>query len=233
MRGARDAALGGRDAALGARDATAGQLADSEGAPTSLARWPGPPAVDECAPFYRPYVEETMVAAADSSLGRLLAADVSAWQGLLARVSPLRESYRYASGKWTIREVVGHVIDAERVFAVRALAFARNDPASYPGFDENKYVRESGADERRLPELRTELVAVRAATVALFEGFDTSVWDRRGTASGREFTVRSLAWIAAGHSLHHRTVLASRYRAALQLAADPADPADPADGATP
>ena len=217
---------GARDAVLGARGGTPGPLADSEGAPTSLGRWPGPPAVDECAPFYRPYVEEAVAAAADGSLGRLLEADVSAWQGLLARVSPLREGYRYASGKWTIREVVGHVIDAERVFAVRALAFARSDPASYPGFDENEYVRESGADERRLPELRTELVAVRTATVALFKGFDAGVWDRRGTASGCEFTVRSLAWIAAGHSLHHRKVLASRYRAALQLAADAADPAD-------
>ena len=230
MKGARDAALGGRGAVLGARGGTPGPPAGAEDAPTTLAHWPGPPAGDECAPFFRPYVDEAVAAAADGSLGRLLEADVSAWQGLLTRVSPRREGYRYASGKWTIREVVGHVIDAERVFAVRALAFARNDPASYPGFDENEYVRESGADERRLPELRMELIAVRAATVALFEGFDAGFWDRRGTASGCEFTVRSLAWVAAGHSLHHRKELASRYRAALQLAADPADPAD---GGTP
>lgn len=214
---------GARDGVLEARAATHGPPAGAEGAPTNLARWPGPPANDECAPFYRPYVEEAAVAATDGSLGRLLEADIAAWQELLDRVSPLWEGYRYASGKWTIRDVVGHVIDAERVFAVRALAFARNDPASYPGFDENEYVRESGANERPLPELRAELVAVRAATVALFKGFDAGVWDRRGTASGCEFTVRSLAWIAAGHSLHHRRVLASRYRAALQLAGDGAN----------
>lgn len=181
----------------------------------------GPPATNECAPFYRGYVEEA-VAAADGSLGRLLETDIEAWQSLLDRLPPASEGYSYAPGKWTIRDVVGHVTDAERVFAVRALAFARNDPAPYPGFDENDYVRESGASERGLPELRAELVAVRAATLALFNGFPAEVWGRRGTASECEFTVRSLAWIAAGHSLHHRGVLASRYRAAFLPAAGPA-----------
>lgn len=223
MKEAPGTGRGARDGALEARAATPGPPAGAEGVPTNLARWLGPPANDECAPFYRPYVEEAAVAAMDGSLDRLFEADISAWQELLDRVSPLWEGYRYASGKWTIRDVVGHVIDAERVFAVRALAFARNDPASYPGFDENDYVRESRANERPLPELRAELVAVRAATAALFKGFDAGVWDRRGTASGCEFTVRSLAWIAAGHSLHHRRVLASRYRAALQLAGDGAN----------
>lgn len=179
----------------------------------------GPPAPEECAPFYRGYVEEA-VGSADGSLGSLLETDIEAWQSLLDRLLPASEGWNYAPGKWTIRDVVGHVTDAERVFAVRALAFARDDPAPYPGFDENAYVRESRAGERSAKELLAELVAVRAATLALFHGFPAQAWDRRGTASECEFTVRSLAWIAAGHSLHHRRVLASRYRPAFKLGAD-------------
>lgn len=176
----------------------------------------GPPATDECAPFYRGYVEEA-VASADGSLGSLLETDIEAWKSLLDRLLPGYGGYNYDSGKWTVRDVVGHVTDAERVFAVRALAFARNDPAPYPGFDENAYVRESRASGLSAKEVLAELVAVRAATLALFDGFPAQVWDRRGTASDCEFTVRSLAWIAAGHSLHHRTVLVSRYRPAFDL----------------
>ena len=126
---------------------------------------------------------------------------------------PTGEGYRYAPGKWSIREVVGHVIDAERMFSVRAMAFARGDASHYPSFDENDYAAESGADQRTLADLAEELSAVRTATLLLLRSFPEDAWNRRGVASGYEFTVRSLAWIIAGHSRHHRQVLMERYLA--------------------
>ncbi len=169
---------------------------------------PARPGSDECAEFYRPYV-----AAAEAPLLAGLSHDADAWRTMLAAVPPHREGHRYARGKWSVREVVGHVIDAERTFCVRALAFARGDRSLFPSFDENAYVAASGADRRTLASLAEELSAVRAATVLLLDSFDEDVWDRRGTASGCEFTVRSLAWIIAGHSRHHRQVVAERYLA--------------------
>ena len=171
--------------------------------------WPAKPQPSECASFYRPYV--AVAAAAGDSLDTVLEEDAAKWKRLLASVAPGKEGHRYAPGKWTIREVVGHVTDAERMFASRALAFARNDAGPYPPFDENSYATNSGADRRPLEALGAEFRAVRQATTLLFEGFETDAWDRTGVASSCEFTVRALAWIMAGHSVHHRKVLVERY----------------------
>ena len=167
---------------------------------------PGRPAPDEYADFYGAYV-----AAVKEPLLETLEAEAAKWRALLAGVPPGREGYRYAPGKWSVREVVGHVIDAERMFAARALAFARGDRSHYPSFDENAYAANSAADRRPLADLAEELAAVRRSTVLLLRSFDEPAWGRRGTASGCEFTVRSLAWIIAGHSRHHRGVVAERY----------------------
>ena len=169
---------------------------------------PRRPVSDECADFYRPYVAEVR-----GELLPALADDADAWLAMLAAVPSGREGHRYAPGKWSVREVVGHVIDAERTFAVRAMAFARGDRSHFPSFDENAYAAGSGADRRALSSLAEELGAVRRSTVLLLRSFDEEAWSRRGTASGCEFTVRSLAWIIAGHSRHHRKVLAERYLA--------------------
>ena len=167
---------------------------------------PTRPRPDEYADFYGTYI-----AAVEGPLQETLEIDSRHWQTLLASVPPAREAYRYAPGKWSIREVVGHVIDAERMFSVRAMAFARGDQAHFPSFDENAYAAASGADRRSLADLTEELCAVRRSTLLLLKSFEEEAWDRRGTASGYEFTVRSLAWIMAGHSRHHRGVLAERY----------------------
>ena len=167
---------------------------------------PSRPEADEFADFYARYVET-----AEEPLLDALEADAGAWSRLLAEVPPDREGYRYAPGKWSVREVVGHVIDAERTFAVRAMAFARGDRSHFPSFDENAYAANSGADARALPALAEELEAVRRSTVLLLRSFDGEAWNLRGVASGCEFTVRSLAWIIAGHSRHHRKVLKDRY----------------------
>ncbi len=167
---------------------------------------PGRPRIDEYADYYAPYV-----AAVEGPLFASLERDAEAWRALLAAVPPNREGYRYARGKWSVREVVGHVTDAERMFCVRMMAFARGDRSHFPSFDENVYVAASGADRRALSDLGEELAAVRVCTLLLMRGFEEGVWDGRGVASDCEFTVRSLAWIIAGHSRHHRKVLAERY----------------------
>lgn len=169
----------------------------------------GPPRPGDYPSFYAPYVAAT-AGAGDSPLDAL-GEDMAAWDDLLARVAPEREGYRYAPGKWTVREVVGHVIDAERMFAARALAFARGDEARYPSFDENDYAAASGADQRALSSLAEELRAVRQATRLLFAGLEDEAWDRRGVANDVEFSVRGIAWIVAGHSTHHRKTLEERY----------------------
>lgn len=167
------------------------------------------PRSGDFAPFYAPYVKAA-VGVGVSPL-EAMTSDLAGWESLLAKVPPEREQYRYAPGKWSIREVVGHVTDAERIFLARSLAFARCDPSPYPSFDENQYVAASGADLRCLASLADEFVSVRLSTLSLFAGFDERAWGRRGVASDVEFTVRGLGWIIAGHSAHHRKVLEDRY----------------------
>ena len=167
---------------------------------------PARPGKDECADVYQQYIDTV-----EGELLPALESDAEAWRAMLSGVPSDREGHRYAEDKWSIREVVGHVIDAERMFSVRTMAFARGDRSHFPSFDENAYAEASGADCRRLSDLTDELSAVRASTLLLLKSFDEDIWDRRGMASGFEFTVRSLAWIIAGHSRHHRRVVAERY----------------------
>jgi hypothetical protein len=110
-----------------------------------------------------------------------------------------------------VKEVVGHISDTERIFSYRALRIARADRTPLAGFDENEFVRAAGFDRRTLRELVDELVAVRAATVALYRGLGDEEVARRGTANGAEVSVRALAWITAGHELHHVALLRERY----------------------
>lgn len=122
-----------------------------------------------------------------------------------------RGEHRYAPAKWSIKEIVGHVADAERVFSYRALRIARGDETPLPGFEQDDYVRNGNFGARTLRHLVDELEAVRRGTVLLLEGFDETAMTRRGTASGFPVSVRALAYIAAGHELHHLKVLRERY----------------------
>src|SRR4029077_5181557 len=119
--------------------------------------------------------------------------------------------HRYAPGKWSIKEVIGHVSDAERVFSHRALRFARGDRTRLPGFDEKAYTPAGRFDARPLPDLAAELDAVRHATIALFAGLDSEALARRGPANNKEVSVRALAYIIAGHERHHVGILRERY----------------------
>jgi hypothetical protein len=126
-------------------------------------------------------------------------------------VSPERSLERYAPDKWSLREVVGHVIDAERIFAYRALTFARNDRTELPGFDQDPYVAAARSDTRDWRDLLEELELLRRANVLMFRGLDPEAWQRRGVASGNPITVRALAYIIAGHELHHLGVVRAKY----------------------
>ncbi len=130
---------------------------------------------------------------------------------LLRSVSEQQSLHRYAPDKWSIREVVGHLNDTERVFAFRALWFARGFDSPLPSFDQNVAVPASGADSRSWTSHVDEFGAVRQATVALFRNLAPDAWNRRGTASGNPFSVRALAWIAAGHVAHHAGIVRERY----------------------
>jgi len=120
-------------------------------------------------------------------------------------------SYRYADGKWTIKEILAHLIDDERIYCYRALRFARNDKTELPGFEQDEYARESGANERSLEDLLTEFSIVRAATLALFASFPDEVLTRAGMASGNIMSVRAAAYHIAGHELRHMNIIKERY----------------------
>jgi len=165
------------------------------------------PDPSEHAPYYGTYVAEVP----DGDILATLQAQGRDTRALLSGVDEASAARRYAPGKWSVKEVVGHVADSERVFAVRALAFSRGERAGLFGFDENAWAAEAGFDRRPLRDVADELAAVREATIRLFGGLSQDQWLRRGVANGVEFTVRALAWIVAGHERHHVAVLRDRY----------------------
>jgi uncharacterized damage-inducible protein DinB len=140
-----------------------------------------------------------------------LDAQMSETQDLLRGLPASIATYRYAPDKWSVNEVIGHVVDSERIFASRALRFARNDPTPLPGFEQDDYVRSSQFDSYPLVELAAELDSVRRTTLFLFKHLEEPAWMRRGIANNAEVSVRALAYIIAGHELHHRQMLLARY----------------------
>lgn len=161
--------------------------------------------------FEHPAYDTYIAGVPDGDLLATLTAQMKETGAVLGRTSGERAGFRYAPGKWTVREVAGHVADAERVFSYRALRFSRGDATPLPGFDENLWVPHSGADRRPLPELAAELAAVRQATLALLGSLDDEAVGRSGSANGRIITVRALGWIIAGHERHHLRILRDRY----------------------
>jgi uncharacterized damage-inducible protein DinB len=167
----------------------------------------GRPGPDEYEKYYASYVanvtEDDVVAALESQ-----ARDTAA---LLARVGDEKASYRYAPEKWSVKQVVGHFIDAERVFAYRALAIGRGESKSLPGFDEQEYVKTASFESRSLASLAEEYAATRKATVAMLRQLPDEAWTRKGIANNAGVSVRALAHITLGHERHHLKVLRDRY----------------------
>ena len=119
--------------------------------------------------------------------------------------------YRYADGKWTIKEILVHIMDDERIYSYRALRFARNDPTELPGFEQDDYTPYTGANDRSLDDIFAEYESIRQATLTLFNSFDDAALLRSGTADGHQVTVRALAYHLAGHERHHMNIIRERY----------------------
>jgi uncharacterized damage-inducible protein DinB len=132
-------------------------------------------------------------------------------QKLLASLDETKAAYRYAEGKWSVKEVIGHFTDAERIFAYRALAIARGETQPLPGFEENDYVRNASFDSWKLGDLAEHYALVRRSTIVLFQNFPDPAWTNRGIASDNPITVRAIAWTIVGHERHHLKVLRERY----------------------
>lgn len=167
----------------------------------------GRPAPEEYSSYFAPYVARVPAGGIVGVLER----QVGETRGLLAGLSEAEAEFAYAPGKWTIKEVVGHLSDSERVFAYRALRFARGDGAELTGFDDQAFAAAGEFGGRTLASLLDEFAAVRAATVSLLAGVPAEAWTRRGVANGQVASVRGLACIIAGHELHHRALLVERY----------------------
>ena len=165
------------------------------------------PAPDEYVPYYRTYVDQVP----DGDVLALLESQIAETAEMLSGLSDKEAEFRYAEGKWSIKEIVGHLSDVERVFAYRALRFARADKTPLPGFEQDDYIAPGNFDGRTLVDLLAEFQAVRLATARLFRSFDDEALMRRGLASDHEFCVRAIAFIIAGHERHHMRVIEQRY----------------------
>ena len=167
----------------------------------------GQPLESEYAPYYHGYISQVT----EGEILPVLRSQLDALDLLLGRVTPDRETYRYAEGKWSIREMIGHLIDGERVFGYRAFCIARGETQNLPGFEQNDYILTAPYDRIDLEDLLSEFRLVRLSNIAMFRTLDEEAWRRIGSANDTEVTVRALAFIMAGHVRHHMGVLRERY----------------------
>lgn len=165
------------------------------------------PAKTEYASYYERYVSLVPEGDILSTLAEQTDSTLRALRG----IDEEKAGHRYAPGKWSIKELVGHIIDTERIFAYRALRFARNDRTELPGFEQDDYIINSAFDALPLEELAREFEFVRNGNLLMLRHLDDAAWQRRGVASENEVSVRALAYIMAGHERHHMEILKSRY----------------------
>lgn len=161
----------------------------------------------EAAEYYFTYIDQVP----EGDICELLEAQLAETLALLHGISDEQSLHRYAPDKWSIRQVVNHLNDTERLFVFRAFWFARGFDSPLPSFDQNVAVSTAGADERSWSSLVEEFRTIRAATLTFFQNLPADAWARHGVASGNQFTVRALAYIAAGHVTHHTAILRERY----------------------
>jgi len=167
----------------------------------------GRPETDEIPAHFVGYIGKVT----ESDPIAVLASQIDVTAALLRGLSETDALKRYAPNKWSVKEIVGHLADTERIMAYRALRIARADETPLPGFDENAYVPPAKFDDRSLVALIADFRTVRAATLALFKSFDADAWMRRGTASGKPISVRALGYMIPGHERHHVEILKTRY----------------------
>ena len=164
------------------------------------------PLEGDYAPFYAGYIKNVPDDAIKAFGEQLYTTNV-----FFKSIPEDKIDYRYAEGKWSIKEIIGHLIDNERVMSYRALAISRNEKQSLPGFEQDDYVRESNYSKRDYSELVEELKRVRESNLLMFKNFSEEILDRRGVANNSEVTVRAILFIIAGHELHHINIIKERY----------------------
>ena len=159
--------------------------------------------------FYKNYVKQIE----ESDLLQALRISGHRTQELVHAIPEAKSDFKYAPEKWTVREVLGHMIDAERIFGYRALRFARNDKTPLPGFEEKDYAPQANAQNRSLKQIADEMRHLRVSTIDMFESFSKEMLNRKGTANQNELSVMAIGFIIAGHETHHRSILTDRYLA--------------------
>lgn len=163
----------------------------------------------EYAVFYKTYINT--LTGNDYDVIENLDASYAEAKKLFKSIPAEKHLYRYAPGKWTIKELLQHLIDTERVFAYRALRFSRNDSTDLPGFDENEFAGNCNANDRPFGELLSEFELIRASSIALFRSFTDEMLFRKGITNGNSMSVRAAGYIISGHLLHHLQVIKERY----------------------
>ena len=164
---------------------------------------------NEYHPYFKPYIEE--LSKNGKSIIENLIDSKKTLNTLLSNIPENKKSYAYAEGKWTVKEIMQHLIDTERIFNYRALRFARNDQTDLVGFDQDEYIQNVNANSRNLDHLIAEFNAARDSSILLFQSFSNDVWKRVGSASGNIISVRAIGYLISGHQLHHLKVFQERY----------------------
>ena len=164
---------------------------------------------NEYSPYFEQYIK--LVSPKDKSIINHLIDSQKIFEDILRKIPAKKGDFAYAEGKWTLKELIQHIIDTERVFCYRALCFARNDKTELPGFDQDIFVNYDNANSRDYYELLDEMNVLRESTIQLFKSFSEEALLRIGVASGNEISVRALGYLFSGHQLHHLNVVQERY----------------------
>jgi len=164
------------------------------------------PAPNEYDPFYAGYIQNI-----SGDVIKVFEDQINSTDTFFKSVPVTRHNFRYAEGKWSIKEVLGHLIDNERIMSYRAMAISRGEKQALPGFDENDYIRFSNYDARNFYDVLAEKKRIREANVLMFKSFSEETFEKRGIANNSEVTVRALLYIITGHEMHHLKIIKERY----------------------
>lgn len=160
---------------------------------------------------YAPWMENYVKLVPEGSVSELLVSEHNELMDLLGKFSEDQGGYRYAPGKWSVKEVIGHIADTERIMSYRLLRIARGDQTTLPGFDQDVFIEGASFDEMSLEDLLHEVDVVRQATISLIKGIKEDAWARKGKVSDYEASAHGLLYVVIGHAIHHRNILKERY----------------------
>ncbi|WP_296636796.1 DinB family protein [Polaribacter sp.] len=163
---------------------------------------------NEYAPYFEHYLQ---LVDQEKSISENLIDSQKDFEATLSNLDAFKHNFAYSEGKWTLKELVQHTIDTERIFTYRALCFARNDKTDLPGFDQDIFTQNDNSNERKFEDLLNEMKVVRESSIALFKSFSNEVFERIGVASNNKMSVRALGYLFSGHQIHHLNIVKERY----------------------